>query len=145
MWLCYASSWGRVAGPLGSLQNPGSSWTWRNGPESLPQSHRATQSLAGSLGSPPIFFIWVENTYPLTGLFKFHWCFLICYQQIADVTVVRAHNQLVLNMVALLDYQQVACMVWLSVSLSTQKPFKVHSVLWDKRLVIFHLLKQKFG
>lgn len=35
--LCYTSSWGRVAGPLGSLQNPGSSWTWRNGPESLPQ------------------------------------------------------------------------------------------------------------
>lgn len=59
----------------------------------------------------------------------------------SDFTVVSAHNLLVLNTVALLDYQQVACMVWLSVSLSTQKLFNVYSVLWDKRLAIFHSTK----
>lgn len=64
----------------------------------------------------------------------------------ADFTV-GAHNLLVLIIVVLLDYQQVACMVWLSLSLSAQKLFKVHSVLWDKRLVISTSTstQQKFG
>lgn len=56
--------------------------------------------------------------------------FLICCQQMADFAAVSAHSLLVLNMVALLDYQQVARVVWLSVSLSAQKVFKVHSILW---------------
>lgn len=80
-------------------------------------------------GSLTIFFIWVENTSLMTRLFKLHWCFLVCYQQTADFAVVSAHNPLVLDMVALLDYQQVACMVWLCVSLSAPKPLEVHSIL----------------